>query len=259
MNKLRFVLLVLTVTLATYGGTALAQHEGGSQPSQVEATHGQQPPPSPEAHGPNATPERELSGASEKAAEEGEEHAELRQSAAVKKFGRALGLSPAASYWVFLILNFAVLIAFFYWLLTKKIDLGSAMRNRTAMIQKGMEDARKASEEANARLTAVQARLEKLDAEVAALHSSAEADFSGEEQRIRQAAEEDAKRVVELAGHEIVAATKSARRELKAFAAELAVDLAEKKINVDGATDQALVRNFVEQLAPASRNGKDGQ
>jgi F0F1-type ATP synthase membrane subunit b/b' len=44
-----------------------------------------------------------------------------------------------------------------------------------------------------------------------------------------------------------------AQRDLKSFAAGLAVDLAEKKIHVDDATDKALVSGFAAQL------GKDGK
>jgi len=44
----------------------------------------------------------------------------------------------------------------------------------------------------------------------------------------------------------------AARRELKAYVAELAVELAEKKIRVSKDADEALVRAFTTQL------GKDG-
>ncbi len=56
---------------------------------------------------------------------------------------------------------------------------------RTAEIQKGIEEARKASAEANARLSEIEVRLSKLDADIATIRSAAEADFSVEEQRIK--------------------------------------------------------------------------
>jgi hypothetical protein len=52
-----------------------------------------------------------------------------------------------------------------------------------------------------------------------------------------------------------MAAAKLAHRELKAFAADLAVSLAKKQIRVDPSTDQALMRSFTEQL---SANNPDG-
>ena len=54
------------------------------------------------------------------------------------------------------------------------------------------------------------------------------------------------------AEQEIDMAANTARRELKSYAAKLAVELAEKKIRVDKDTDQALVREFTSQM------GKDG-
>jgi F0F1-type ATP synthase membrane subunit b/b' len=47
-----------------------------------------------------------------------------------------------------------------------------------------------------------------------------------------------------------------AQRELKAYAAELAVSLAEKRIKVDAATDRALVETFVGQLGKDGKEGK---
>ena len=81
-----------------------------------------------------------------------------------------------------------------------------------------------------------------------AMRSQAEAEAAGEEQRIKAAAEEDARKIVESAGQEVEAAARLAQRDLKAYAAELAVSLAEKRIQVDAATDRALVQNFVGQL-----------
>ena len=162
-----------------------------------------------------------------------------------------VGISPEAGYWVFVFLNFAIVAGFIYW--ASRTNLAQAFRNRTAAIQKGIEEARRASAEANARLQQIQGRLAKLDSEVAEIRAAADADFSAEEQRIKRAAEEDARRVIETAESEIAAAAKSARRELRIYAAELAVELARKKSRWTQQTDAALVRGFVSQL------GKDGK
>ena len=66
------------------------------------------------------------------------------------------------------------------------------------------------------------------------------------------AGEEERKRIVTSAEQEIESAANAARRELKAYVAELAVELAEKKIRVSNDTDEALVRAFTAQM------GKDG-
>jgi F-type H+-transporting ATPase subunit b len=117
-----------------------------------------------------------------------------------------------------------------------------------------MEEARKASEDANRRLAEIEARLSKLDVEIGGMRAAAAQEAAAEEQRIKTAAAEDARKIVESAEQEITAAAKSARRELKAFAADLAVSLARKQIRVDPAIDHVLLRNFAQQL---SANGGD--
>jgi F0F1-type ATP synthase membrane subunit b/b' len=63
--------------------------------------------------------------------------------------------------------------------------------------------------------------------------------------------------VVQAAEQEIATAAKQARRELMQYTADLAVALARKQIQVDSATDQALLRNFAGKLS--SGGGKDRQ
>jgi len=76
-----------------------------------------------------------------------------------------------------------------------------------------------------------------------------------EEARLQTSIEDERKKIVTSAQQEIEATATQARRELKIYAADLAVSLAEKKISVDEATDKALVRSFVEQMP----SGKDGR
>ena len=60
--------------------------------------------------------------------------------------------------------------------------------------------------------------------------------------------------VSRAAEREIAAAVNQARRELKAYAVDLAVTLAATRIQVDVSTDEQLVRSFIDQLG---RNGSD--
>jgi F-type H+-transporting ATPase subunit b len=168
-----------------------------------------------------------------------------------EKWGRTLGLGPASSFALSIALNFGGLALFFYILLKSKLP--QAFRERTASIQKSIKDAEAASAEASRRLSDIESRLSKLDSEVADIRSSAEREAAAEEQRLRQAAEEDKRKVVQAAESEIDAIARNARRELKGYAASLAVDLAARQIRVDDSADHALVRDFVEHL------GKDGK
>ena len=166
-------------------------------------------------------------------------------------WGRRFGIGRDTSYLISVLLNFAVLVLFFYLLL--KSSLPQIFRERRNAIQTAIREARAASAEATERLKAVEARLAKLDGEVSGIRAEAEKQAAAEEQRIHAAAEEDKNRVVESAKAEIDAIARNARRELKSYASSLAVDIAAKRIHVDEHSDQALVREFVDQL------GKDGR
>jgi len=133
------------------------------------------------------------------------------------------------------------------WVLLRK-KLPPAFRSRTESIQKKIEDARRASDEARQRLAGVEERLARLDAEIAQMRSEAEAAGKADEERVMKAADGERRRIVQAAQQEISTAANVARRELRAFAADLAVGLAEKKISVSRTADQSLVREFTARL-----------
>jgi len=196
-------------------------------------------------------------GSREGAGEEKDETAEFKQSASVRLIARLTGLNLQQSYWLSVILNFAVIAVLVAWAGRKYLP--AMFQNRTAAIQKAMQDAQKASEEARRKLAEIESRLMKLDVEIGMMRDAAEKEGVAEEERIQAAALEDARKIVASAEQEIAAAAKAARRELTAHAADLAVGLAQKQIRVDAATDQALVRNFAGQLGTSEKNpGKDG-
>jgi len=190
-----------------------------------------------------------------------DEQAQFKHSASVQLVAKYTGLSLDHAYWLCVLLNFALIAgAVFYF---SKKNLPGWFRDRTSSIQKAMQEARLASAEANRRLAEIEARLSRLDAEIGGMRQAAEKEVASEEARLKAAAEEDARKIVESAEQEIAAAAKTARRELTAYAANLAVSLAGKQIKVDAATDQALVREFAQQLLPKTPNGgglkKDGR
>jgi F-type H+-transporting ATPase subunit b len=224
------------------------------------------PQPPPQQKKPNATveaapepqtPEREgahplgtqLAEASREAAGE-HENAAFKYSPSVRWLAAHAGLSVIQAYWVFFIINFAVVALAIAAMVKAKLPLW--FRTRTETIQASMEEAKRTSAEARARLSDIEARLARIDAEISAMRSAAEADGRREEERIRMAAEEDRARIIAAAEQEIVAISRVAQRELKAYAAELAVQLAERRIRIDAETDRRLVQHFTEQL---SQNG----
>jgi F-type H+-transporting ATPase subunit b len=244
----RFIFLAVAATILAAAGWAQEHSSKSAEERQSQSEHQKPAHPQQEAASSSAQPsgpEAELAEASREAAGE-DETAEFKQSATVRWFARITGLKPFTAYWVFVILNFAIVL----WVLVTamKSKLPGVFRGRTENIQKGIAEARQASEEAQRRLTEIESRLAKLDSEIATMAGAAESEARKEEARIQAAAEEDKRKVVEAAEQEIVAATRLARAQLRAYVSELAVSLAEKRIQVTSATDQGLVRAFVDEL-----------
>lgn len=220
----------------------LSGQESSAKPNQEHSSSATQEPSALNAGGVELAKEsREAAG------EEKDETAEFKESASVRLLARTTGLSLKQAYWLSIVINFAVIAGLIIWV--SRLKLPGMFRARTESIQKAMTEARQASEDARQRLMQVEARLARLGDEIAEMRAAADKEAAAEEVRIKAAAEEDARKIVEAAEQEITAAAKSARRELTAFAADLAVSLARKQIRVDTATDQELVRNFAEQLS----------
>jgi F-type H+-transporting ATPase subunit b len=195
------------------------------------------------------------SGNVERAEEEGT--AAFKHSSSVKFVARMTGLSLTAAYWLCVVFNFGVVAGVIFW--ASKKYLPGMFRNRTAAIQKAMAEARAASEDANRRLADIEARLARLDGEIGEMRGAAEMEASAEEERIKVGTADELHKVVESAEQEIAAAAKTARRELRAYVADLVVSLAEKQINVDAGTDQTLVRGFAQHLASEGDSQRSGR
>jgi F-type H+-transporting ATPase subunit b len=192
----------------------------------------------------------------EETGQEANDKTQFQESPSVRLVARLTGLSVQHAALASTLLNFAIMAAIIIWALAKYLP--GLFRNRTSEIQKAMQEAQKASAEARRRLAEIESRLGKLDVEIGMMRDAAEKDAAAEEERIRAAAEEDARKIVEGAEQEISAATKAAQRSLIAFAADLAVGLAKKQIHIDSGTDQALVHTFTDDLtSPTTAAGKD--
>jgi len=203
---------------------------------------------------------RQLTRETREAAGEEDGTKQFKESPSVQFVARHTGLSTGHAYLFSVLLNFAVIAAAIFWAAGKYLP--RAFSARTAAIQKAMQEAQKASEEARKKLAEIEARLKKIDGEIGMMRNAAEKEAEEEESRIHAAAQEDARKMLDTARQEIAAAAKSARRQLTAYAADLAVGLAKKQIHVDAATDQKLVRNFAGELgssAAGNGSGKDRQ
>jgi F-type H+-transporting ATPase subunit b len=248
------IVTIFFAALLLAASVGLAQTQEPSSPPKQQPA--QQPEPVVKQSSPG--PGRQLVHESNEAAGEGKDAMEqFKQSPAVLLISRLTGLNPQRSYWLSMVSNFLVIAVVIIWAARKYMP--GIFRDRTAAIQKAMREAQQASEEARRKLADIESRLMKLDAEISTMREAAEKEAVAEESRIRAAAQEDARKIVAAAEQEIAAVAKAARRQLTAYAADLAVALAQKQIHVDAATDQALVRNFAGQLSAAQNTpGKDG-
>ena len=201
------------------------------------------------ASGNRAEPEAN-SGQKKQEAAEGTEA--FKHSPSVIKLGSLVGLSPAAASTTFEWLNFLVLAAAVLYGLMKALP--KAFRGRSERIQKDIVEARTATEQANARLAAVEQRLSKLDGEIAAIRAESERDAAAEEARTRQQIAEETQRILAAADQEIAAASSQAQRNLRAYAAEIAVDRAAAKLHISPEDDRVLIQNFAGRLTEGSRN-----
>ena len=237
MNRARTLLAVMLLMLgaATFAPRVHAQEE----PKREHITESQ----------------RLANGDVEKAEEEGTEA--FKHSKSVRFIAKLTGLSLDNAYWLCVVGNFVIVAGVIVWAMKK--NLPAVFRNRTASIQQAMAEARAASEDANRRLADIESRLSRLDSEIAEMRSSAEKEGAAEEERIKAATADEMKKVVESAEQEIIASAKNARRDLRAYAANLVVSLAEKQIKVDAATDQALVQGFAKRLASDGKSPRDSR
>ena len=231
--------------------TALQQPSGAASPDATSA-------PSAAAESSKSTAQanaraQEPQGTNE---ELNDEEATFKYSPAVRFIARHTGLSVTSAFWVCYSLNFAV-IAVLIWLAMKS-NLPAMLRGRSQEIQKGMQDARHASEDAGRRLKEIEERLSRLSLDIDEMQKHAEVESRAEEQRIRTSIEEEKQKILQAAQQEVEQVTNAARRDLQQYAVSLAVDMAEKGIRVDADQDKTLIENFAEQLAAeARRNGSN--
>lgn len=144
--------------------------------------------------------------------------------------------------------NFAILAIGFGYFFGKYAP--AMFRARTSEIQKGIAEAQQVKLDAEKRAADVDAKMARLGADIEAFRAQAKAEMEREGTRIREETASQIERIHQQAKLEIESAGKTARRELREYAAELALDLAAQRIRqrVTPAADAALVAGFVEDL-----------
>ena len=154
--------------------------------------------------------------------------------------------TPSFEVWRWV--NLLIFAGAFIYILRRPVS--EAMRARRESIRRELMRAQEERNAAMAKLEEVQARLAKLDEEVARVRQQSEREAAEERERIKSSTEEESRKLRVQAQREIESAGKAARQELREFAAEQSVALAEELIRRDikPEDDARLVSLRVEEL-----------
>ena len=246
----RWVVLAFSSILLV-GALGWAQEPTRSAPPTPQDSGTNRRPSSPGIHVPqNSTPDAAAKDGGESSGDDGT--AQLRNSPSVKWLAHMLRVSTAAGYQLCIAFNFAVMVAVIVWFLRPRLP--AWLRNRTQAIRQSLDDAGKASIEAQQRLSAIEARMLKLESEILAMQAAADQESEAEEERIRAAAEEEKRKIAAIAEQEILGAVTRAKHDFKMYAAELMVTLAVNRIQVDTPTDEEILHSFIYQLVAKGSN-----
>jgi len=123
-------------------------------------------------------------------------------------------------------------------------------QSRTKEIQLGISEAQQMKQDAERRSSEMDARLNALGADIEKFRTQSAAEMQQEGERISRETAAQIKKIEQQATVEIESVGKTARRQLKEYAAELAMGLAEERLRsrIDSATESALVDDFVRDL-----------
>ena len=149
---------------------------------------------------------------------------------------------------IFKWINFAIVGGVLYWVFAKYLP--PRFQRHAETISSAITKATSAKAAAETQLREAETRLANLPKEVAELRAHAEKEAAAEVERLRAATQNDMQKIAAAAKAEIEAAERAARLELKALAANLAVDGAESLLakQLTPKAQESLISNFVKSL-----------
>lgn len=129
---------------------------------------------------------------------------------------------------------------------------------RRTGIQREIREAREAGEEAEKKLASLENRMKNLDQELATIRREADREVALERRRILEEAERDAVKIAATARREIEGLTRAAEKQLKAYASQLAVELAEEQIrrDISEQDERRVIDRFFVKLGAAGRGDR---
>ena len=155
------------------------------------------------------------------------------------------------------VVNFVIMAGGVGYLIVK--NAGPFFAARSKKIREEIVQGEEARQDAERRAAEVDRRLANLEADIAGLRAESAHEAEREFERMRQRTAAELAKIQAHAEQEIAAAGKTARAELKRYAAELAIGLAERKIRtrMNAETQDGLVASFVHELEPPPESRVD--
>ena len=158
---------------------------------------------------------------------------------------------PGFELWKFL--NLGIFVALLLFILVRKANLGAAFDARRESIKTELDKARHERDAALAKLKEIEERLSGIDTQIAGIKEKSEKESREEAQRIAQSTEVEIDKISTQAQREIENAGKAAKNDLRKFAAEQSVRLAEDLIKRDirPEDDARLVQRNIQGMGAA--------
>lgn len=153
---------------------------------------------------------------------------------------------PGLELWKFF--NLFLFVGVMVYFLKRPVSDG--FRARREGIRRELQKAREERDLGLAKLAEVQSRLERLDSEVAAIKGHSLSEAQAERERISRDTEQEILKLQEQSQREILGAGKVAKHELRRFAAQQSVRLAEEIVRreIRSEDDARLIELNVEQM-----------
>jgi F-type H+-transporting ATPase subunit b len=213
----------------------------------------QQPAPATQTAPASATPETAKSSAAQEAPKPEQDEADkYRHAPVVQSMARLLHLKVETTARLSEYINFGIIFLLVVIPLGRMIP--KVLHKRSQTLAHDLKTAREVTADANARLSAVEARLAGLDEEIAKYRAQVETESKNDEVRIKASLDEESARIVASAEQELGQAAAQARRELRNFATELAIEQASKQLVLSPETDRALIAEFIGDVAKEGKN-----
>lgn len=152
------------------------------------------------------------------------------------------------------LVNFAILVGVLGYLMRK--PAANFFQSRAQQIERGIAEGEKAKREGEERVADMERRIQGLATDIERMRTSMRHEMASEGERIRLETERQIHRIEEQAKQEIESMIKAARRELKLYAAGLAVNAAEEQLKgrITKDVEDNLVRSFIDELGSGGIN-----